>query len=175
MGPDKPTDAEYTEANGSTGTLTDGSQNVAPPIPAEIQKLDPKTRQVVEAYAFSFHSGPLPPAKLLQQYEQVCPGAARDIVDMAKAEQANRHHCNRVEASAITRGQIFGVLSFALAMVATGFLAYMGAPVAAGTMGTAAISVFGGAYLLSRHKSAPKEPERTKPPQPPKRRPKGRR
>lgn len=44
----------------------------------------------VVAQVSSFHSGPIPPAKEFAAYEQICPGAARDILNMAKDEQAHR-------------------------------------------------------------------------------------
>jgi hypothetical protein len=76
MATDKPEDAEYTEGKGSIANpMGDSSSAMEPtePIPAEIKRLDPKTREVARAY-FSFHSGPLPPAKFLEDYERVCPG-----------------------------------------------------------------------------------------------------
>lgn len=33
------------------------------------------------------HSGPLPQAEQFGEYEKVCPGAAKEILDMAKEEQ----------------------------------------------------------------------------------------
>ncbi len=42
------------------------------------------------AWAASF-SGPLPPPDALAAYEQVLPGAAREIMDQWKAETAHRH------------------------------------------------------------------------------------
>jgi uncharacterized membrane protein len=43
------------------------------------------------AWAASF-SGPLPPPDVLAAYEQVMPGAAREIMDQWKVETAHRHH-----------------------------------------------------------------------------------
>lgn len=39
----------------------------------------------------SFHSGPIPSVDSFAGYEEVCPGAARDILNMAIAEQKHGH------------------------------------------------------------------------------------
>ena len=44
--------------------------------------------RVVQTVA-SYHSGPLPSVNEFDGYEHVCPGAARDILDMAKSDQAH--------------------------------------------------------------------------------------
>ncbi|GEM_PF-1022421 len=38
-----------------------------------------------------YHSGPLPPASELEEYERICPGASERIIRMAEAEQEFRH------------------------------------------------------------------------------------
>lgn len=50
--------------------------------------------------------------EVLAGYERICPGAASDIVDMAKAGQACRHYCKKSVANAITRGQRLGGFCF---------------------------------------------------------------
>ncbi len=60
-------------------------------------------------------SGPLPDADELARYERVSPGFAREIMDMAKAEQKHRHeHYKAGQSGAIWRdrlGQIFAMAS----------------------------------------------------------------
>lgn len=59
-------------------------------------------------------SGPLPDADELARYERVSPGFAREIMDMAKAEQKHRHdHYKTGQNGAIWRdrlGQIFAMI-----------------------------------------------------------------
>lgn len=58
-----------------------------------IEKLpDEKSRQQViqMVAAIRIHRGPLPPPEDLKAYEEVVPGAAREILDMAKSQQAHR-------------------------------------------------------------------------------------
>ena len=127
-----------------------------PPVPPELQRLDPKAFQAAKQYFLqvAVHSGPLPSPQQLAEYEQASPGLALEIVGMAKSEQATRHHCMRSEVDGIKRGQLCAIAAFALAMGATCFLAYVGAYIAAGSVGGTAITVFGGAFILARHFSA---------------------
>jgi len=54
----------------------------SPPTAARV------TRQTISAeYSFS---GPLPHPRLLQQYDDISPGMANRLVQMAEAEAANR-------------------------------------------------------------------------------------
>ena len=146
-----------------------------PPVPPELQRLDPKAFQAVKQYFLqvAVHSGPLPSPQQLAEYEQACSGLAIEIVGMAKTEQATRHHCMRSEVDAIKRGQLCAIAAFALAMGASCFLAYVRAYVAAGSVGATAITVFGGAFILARHFSSQTgQEEKPKRPVPKKARPK---
>lgn len=66
-------------------------------------------RQVI-SYVSSYHSGPLPSVRTFAGYEEICPGAARDILDMAKNDQAHRARMEK----GMLRGDIF-LQSFAIA------------------------------------------------------------
>ena len=140
------------------------------PLPPEVQRLDPKTRQAVEQYvavSVRFHAGPFPPADQLKEYEDASPGAAAIIIGMAQAEQKHRHYCQKAEVDGLGRGQRFDLLAFAMAMVVAIYFAYTGAPGAAAGMAGTAITVFGGAFILARHLSSKKQnaPPPAKPPQ----------
>jgi uncharacterized membrane protein len=41
------------------------------------------------------HAGPLPSVETYEGYERVCPGAAREILEMAVRQQAHNHHMER--------------------------------------------------------------------------------
>ena len=56
------------------------------------------------------HSGPLPDPRTLEYYDRVCPGAAREILDMAKVEQIHRHKGNSRKWFSHILGQIFAFL-----------------------------------------------------------------
>ena len=51
----------------------------------------------------SFHSGPLPPAEELQQFDSILPGLADRIVTMAEKEQSNAHELQRIAAKGAHR------------------------------------------------------------------------
>lgn len=52
--------------------------------------------------------GPLPPPDVLKEYEAVCPGAARDIVDMMKEEGQARRFSAKCLSIATLLGVFFG-------------------------------------------------------------------
>jgi uncharacterized membrane protein len=58
--------------------------------------------------------GPLPPPEQLKQYEEVSPGFAERIVQMAEKEQDFRHHDTErirgMQRTIIGRGQVFGFI-----------------------------------------------------------------
>lgn len=63
----------------------------------------PKT--IITATQETYHSGPLPPASEIEAYENALPGLAKEIVEMAKAEQKARHSLQE-EALGIERYRI---------------------------------------------------------------------
>lgn len=71
----------------------------AAPSP-EVMPLDPssgkpilegETREIIAVSTASFHLGPLPPPETLREYEDLVPGSAREIMEMAKTNMS-RHH-----------------------------------------------------------------------------------
>jgi len=54
--------------------------------------------------------GPLPVSSEFAAYEQVLPGAAREILDMAKAEQSHRHENNRKDLNGGITHQFLALL-----------------------------------------------------------------
>jgi uncharacterized membrane protein len=78
------------------------------PEPSEVvperilKKLPPKERQQLTAIVEQ-HSGPIPSAKAMQQYEAVLPGAADRIISMAEKEQELRKEFTSIMAPADIR------------------------------------------------------------------------
>jgi uncharacterized membrane protein len=56
--------------------------------------------QKVEMVVQRFHAGPLPTVETFEGYERVCPGAARDILNMAMQQQQHIHNMEGYAASA---------------------------------------------------------------------------
>jgi uncharacterized membrane protein len=80
------------------------------------------------------HQGPLPAPDVFRQYEEIHPGTAERIVQMAEREQDARHRFR-------TRGQIFGLVSVVV-------LAGAGVAIAIFSAGTAG-QVVGGIVAAS--------------------------
>jgi len=72
--------------------------------------------EIVMTQVESYHSGPLPTVSDFAGYEQICTGAARDILDMARNDQANSRELKRIEAYGTIWLSTLGILS-ALAVV----------------------------------------------------------
>ena len=60
------------------------------------------------------HIGPLPHPQTFAAYESILPGSAREILEMAKAEQKHRHDMERLES----RYPYFGLSTGAAALLA---------------------------------------------------------
>lgn len=83
--------------------------------------------------------GPLPPPSLLKGYEEVCPGAAKQIIEMAQAQSAHRRQTeNDMHAAMVEdmrrsyqenrRGQICAVIVVLAFLVAGVYVAVSGHP-----------------------------------------------
>lgn len=96
----------------------------------------------------SAHSGPMPSPQTLAEYDQVVPGLAREIVDMAKAEQTHRHSMEdlvvRGDRDATSRGQKFGLAALVLMLLIAGYMVFEGAAEAAAwLLSTTVVGVVG--------------------------------
>ena len=57
------------------------------------------------------YSGPIPPPKMLHQYEVVMPGSMERIVSMAENEQAHRHKIDNKIVETEARDGLLGIIS----------------------------------------------------------------
>jgi uncharacterized membrane protein len=104
---------------------------------------------VIFASAQHMRSGPLPGAEELAAYEEVLPGLANRIVEIAENEQTHRHALNeRVlevegrELDRLVRGQWLGVLVATLCSAVATVALLLGYPYVAGVvMGTTIVSL----------------------------------
>jgi len=85
----------------------------------------------------SHHVGPLPSPESLAAYEALCPGAAREILDMTKENQKHRHKQENLTLDMafsrqaivfrlVGRGQWVGLLGIVLYFAIILLLAWMG-------------------------------------------------
>lgn len=122
--------------------------------------------RVVQTVA-SYHSGPLPSVNEFNGYEQICPGAARDILDMAKSDQAHqqlmdgRHFYGEMTLKII--GMIVVVLILLIMIGGSIFAATLGfeklAIVIASGSGLALVAGVAVRILLGRQPKTVKSPQ----------------
>ncbi|MEB5837058.1 DUF2335 domain-containing protein [Pantoea dispersa] len=108
-------------------------------------------------------SGPLPDPDELGRYEKVSPGFAREIMEMAKAEQRHRHtHLSKGQAGAIWRdriGQIFGLICvFVFSYIAYEMIQKGAYGWATGLLGVELVALTGVFVMGRQTKSAPTAP-----------------
>ncbi|ELM6621502.1 DUF2335 domain-containing protein [Vibrio fluvialis] len=88
-------------------------------------------------------SGPLPPPDIMKGYEDICPGAARDILDMAKTDAEHLRSMQKGALLGHTIESILGIISgliIALTTIAAiTYCAISGQPITAGVVGSVAV------------------------------------
>ena len=98
--------------------------------------------QVVSA--IHLHRGPLPAPELLGGYDEILPGAAREIMDMALREQRHRHAIERAESRYPFVGMAAGFVAFLLCMAGAIYLGMIGQPIIAALLvGTPLVGAIG--------------------------------
>lgn len=100
----------------------------------------------------SLHSGPLPDPLTLQQYNEIVPGAAERILQMAEKEQLNRHQIDsRLTKSAITMGYVGIVFSLISVTIVSGLVYFAidkGFDTTASAIGVGAIASVAGVFMI---------------------------
>jgi uncharacterized membrane protein len=84
-------------------------------------------------------SGPFPHPDILSKFNEIAPGSAQQIIDMAVSQTKHRQHCEKTviesQLRQSGRGQIFGFISAILAIIATVYLALNNQTAVAGILG----------------------------------------
>ncbi|MBR1215594.1 DUF2335 domain-containing protein [Bradyrhizobium sp. JYMT SZCCT0180] len=98
------------------------------------------------------HTGPLPSVETYEGYERVCPGAAREILDMAVRQQGHNHEMERYAAQSDfwlpVIGIIAAVFTIGLMFSAGIYLAFNGHEnLAIGVLSGAGLVTVAGAFL----------------------------
>lgn len=108
---------------------------------------------ITEQYYSSF-SGPLPPPKTLEGYEQILPGAADRIIKMAEQNANNRLNLdNKIVEADIKRsnkGQYLGFILSVLFIGAAILCAYLDQPFPASVLGIGGFSSIISIFVLGR-------------------------
>jgi uncharacterized membrane protein len=88
------------------------------------------------------HSGPLPSPQQLAAYDEIMPGAAKEIFGMTIAEQKHRHSSDKRNASILTAGLLLGFFVSVMLISAAVYTAVQGQPwVAAAFVATSAVGM----------------------------------
>ena len=115
-----------------------------------IQHNSPMQQQGVVVQREQSFSGPLPPPEILGRYNDILPGAAERIIQMAEKQAAHRQALETVaissDASRSKWGQIFGFIVATIGLVVSCLLGIYGSAITASVMGAgtlvALVSVF---------------------------------
>ena len=75
--------------------------------------------------ALEVHKGPLPHPRILKGYDEIVPGAAGDIIRMARDEQRHRHKMQNRETAYPYFGMLGGILCLLLCLGGAIFIAYL--------------------------------------------------
>lgn len=116
--------------------MIDRLERALPTEPVERGELARVLAQVLTVEIELF-KGPIPPPKMLNEYNEVEPGLAARIVERAEREQLHRHEMDRQQVAdirAVTRytglsrllGQVFAFVIAMTAISIGGFLIYSG-------------------------------------------------
>lgn len=84
--------------------------------------------------AVTSHRGPLPAPETFSQYDHICPGAAREILDMAIREQRHRHFVERAESIYPFLGMLAGFVVVSGCIGGAAYLAINGHDLIAGVL-----------------------------------------
>jgi len=111
------------------------------------------------------HSGPLPSVKDFAGYENVCQGASRDILDMAKRQQQHDHWVGKASFFLEFAGLIAAVAIIGLMLLTAYYLAVQSQPWLAGLVLTGSVSGLVAIFWQKNDTSGPRpqEPEDRRP------------
>ena len=123
--------------------------------------------QLVKMEVTKFHAGPLPSVESYEGYERVCPGSAREILDMAVRQQTHSHHMDKYNAASEFWLPVIGVgaavITVASMLVVGVCLAFNGhESLAIGVLSGTEIVTVAGAFLQRGRSSETEAPSPAK-------------
>lgn len=137
--------------------MADGSAPIDSDQALDGELLDQKQKSETAVVKFSAYSGPLPPPTVLAGYDQVVPGAAERILQMAERNQSHQiaMESGALEASKrdVRTGQIFALIVTLTALALAGFVASRGSPWVGGLIGVSAVGTLALAFLKGNSKA----------------------
>jgi uncharacterized membrane protein len=138
------------------------------PIDAEAERAPSGIAAVIRKEVrreLRFFSGPLPPPEVLREYNEIVPGSAERILQMAEREQSHRH-CSETRDSegSLTlakRGQLIGAVLAFMATVGGMALLALGRNLSGFVIIASTVAIFGTAFIYDRWR--PSSSERPQP------------
>ena len=93
--------------------------------------------RTVQTHIDESFSGPLPPPRHLREYDEIVPGAGREIIDMTREEQKHRHAIEQRLVGIESRNSLLGInagwticAGFLLGAIYLGSLGQVAVPIA---------------------------------------------
>lgn len=118
----------------------------------------------------TMHSGPLPPPEVLQKYEQIVPGTARTIINMAEQQSLHRRQIEKIVIEAGARDSKYGIGAGLLVSLATislaGFAIHMGHATAGATIATSTVVGLAGVFVYGTRSNREERQQRSQGGQP---------
>jgi uncharacterized membrane protein len=138
-----------------------------PPTPSELTTRSPQSgskpeRKTSHTISAEFYRGPIPHPETLQKYDDITPGLANRIVQMAEAEAIHRReietkivdaNCADMTAyhAEVFRGQICGLIIAVTALVSGAYVAVQGYQWGGALLGTGGIGSIVLTFVLGRN------------------------
>ena len=123
---------------------------------------DPKTSMAIMQVATS-HFGPIPPAQILAEYEEVRPGTANQIIESWERQSTHRQTLEQITTqraeSRLDRSQHYSFAISILLVLACTIIGVWGSPWAAGVLAFAGFGSIGAVTVIARMLGSVQPPE----------------
>lgn len=133
-------------------------QSLLSDLPEEmlLEALMKKSAHLVKQEVSQNYSGPLPPPKMLHDYDIVTPGFAERIVSMAEKEQGHRHSLENIAVNGAInkdkRSQRYALFCIVFLAVLCGGLIYSGHDIAGTVLGGVTLVSLATLFLTGKRK-----------------------
>ncbi len=128
-------------------------------------------RQVSASLQTEVFQGPIPPPAVLRAYEELVPGAADRILNMAEKQAGHRQEIEKIVVRAGARDSIFGII--VAAIIAIGALSWSAYALSIGQTAEGVIGIIStiaglvGVFIYGKHSTTKERIERVRLGRPP--------
>jgi uncharacterized membrane protein len=150
-----PTEQELTEVQ---GLLSDLPKEMLVEALMEKDNGENGAKLRIEQAISQQYSGPLPPPKMLHDYDTVNAGFAERIVSMAEKEQGHRHSLENLAVNGAinkdTRSQRYALFCIVFLSIVCGGLIYLGHDTAGTVLGGATLVSLAALFITGKRKES---------------------